>query len=425
MEDAGEVRAVSGEALTSAKLVVQEAPLQFVKRLEPLSVEEGQIAELSVEVSRLGAKSRWTRNSAALTLTNRLRVDVQGMRHSLIINPVCLSDRGVYACEVTNDRTQARLTIEPRCVLLVSGLKPTTVREGGAATFRVELSHSDVDGKWSKDAVQLYPGNTCQLDKTGKVHSLTLSNLQPKDVGIVAFQAEGVRSSSRLSVEELPAGFTSPLEDVDTADRSPVTFTCEVSRESAEVKWFKDGVEIRPSHRWQVIVQGRKRGLQIMRCELTDAGGYRCSAGENETTATLVVHARDVLVLKPIEDQEVMEEGSAIFTCEFSHDDINAQWFRNDKRLRSGRNIKTRQTGKRFTLTLDNVQKRDAGEVKIVADSTSSSSAKLVVKEPPVHIVKRMRDKISIEGHRVILECQLSRATTEVHWFHEEAEITA
>lgn len=56
--------------------------------------------------------------------------------------------------------------------------------------------------------------------------------------------------------------------------------------------------------------------------------------------------ARDIKIVKPLEDVEVCEKESASFLCEISHDEVETQWFSNDHKIRSGENVKLRQDGK-------------------------------------------------------------------------------
>lgn len=87
-----------------------------------------------------------------------------------------------------------------RQVRLVRGLQAVEVREQGTATMEVELSHTDVEGSWTRDGLRLQQGPSCRLVAQGTIHTLILSGLQPQDGGLVAFKAEGVHTSARLVV---------------------------------------------------------------------------------------------------------------------------------------------------------------------------------------------------------------------------------
>lgn len=56
--------------------------------------------------------------------------------------------------------------------------------------------------------------------------------------------------------------------------------------------------------------------------------------------------ARDIKIMKPLQDLEVTEKESATFVCEINHDEVEAQWHKGDTKLKPGDNIKIRQESK-------------------------------------------------------------------------------
>lgn len=61
---------------------------------------------------------------------------------------------------------------------------------------------------------------------------------------------------------------------------------------------------------------------------------------------TMFPTARDIKIVKPLQDIEVMEKESTEFACEVSHDEVEGQWFMNGTLVKVGGNIKIRQEGK-------------------------------------------------------------------------------
>lgn len=56
--------------------------------------------------------------------------------------------------------------------------------------------------------------------------------------------------------------------------------------------------------------------------------------------------ARDIKIVKPLEDVEVNEYESASFICEISHDEVQTQWYKDDNKLKADDNIRMRQDGR-------------------------------------------------------------------------------
>nr|XP_032802506.1 obscurin-like protein 1 [Petromyzon marinus] len=424
--DAGEVAALADGAETRALLRVQEAPVSFVRGLEATAAEEGDDVVFTVELSRAQAEVRWARNGVLLNPgAERAELRVHGPLRSLTVRSVSFSDRGVYSCESLHERTQARLSVEPRQVRLVQAPSAVEATERGTATFSLRLSHADVPGQWFRDAVPVSPGPLCRVAACGTEHSLTLAALSLDDSGLVSFQAEGVHCSARLTVREPPVRFVRELEETRAPEKSRVTLECEVSREFADVKWYKDGEEVKPGGRCRLMSQGPRRSLLVPRCERADSGIYACVVtGDTRTEAALRVHARDVRMVQRLTECDVEEGQAASFECETTHDEVSAVWTLNGTRLKPGDNVRIRDEGTRHSLVLGCVRAEDAGEVGFSAEGAECTT-RLRVRELPVRITKPLRDKIAIVGRRAVLECRVSRATTRVSWQHGGRELAA
>lgn len=83
--------------------------------------------------------------------------------------------------------------------------------------------------------------------------------------------------------------FTKPLEDQTVEEEATATLECEVSRENAEVRWFRDEQEIRKTKKYDIIVDGHKRALVILDCTPDDSRTYTCDAKDFKTSCFLSV----------------------------------------------------------------------------------------------------------------------------------------
>ncbi|XP_061652380.1 obscurin isoform X6 [Phyllopteryx taeniolatus] len=420
--DAGEISVDAEGKSCKAMLQVQREPVTFKQKLENLTVEEQSEAKMEVELSKPSDEVHWMKNSVKLQTSASVEVRVDGAKRALVFKSVTCADRGIYSCETLDDRTQAKLTVEMRKVELIKGLRETRSHETETISLEVELSQADVEGLWTRDGIKFKSGPNVCVTALGKKHSLTLSNLTRGDAGTIGFQAEGVRTSCKLIVTEPPAMILKPLVDISVAEKEKVTLECEVSRTNADVKWLKDNVELKPGKNYSIHCLGRKRTFIINKCAPEDAGTYICRTDDDNTCAKISVHARDVKIVKKLEDVEVMEKESAAFVCEVSHDEVECQWYKRSTKLRVGDNVKMRQEGRTYVLLFKSVSPADIGEIKFTAER-ASSTAQLKVTELPVKFVKKLRDKIAIYKHRGHLECQVSRASAQVKWFKNKTEL--
>ncbi|XP_042163597.1 obscurin-like isoform X6 [Oncorhynchus tshawytscha] len=423
-DDAQEISIDAEGKTCSATLQVQLEPVMFKKKLENvMAVEEQKEVKLEVELSKPSKEVRWMKNSVVLQPGGNMEIRVDGAKQTLVFKSVTTADRGYYSCETLDDKTQAKLTVDVKKIEVVNGLLPEVkAHEKETVTLEVELSQADVEGSWTRDSVKLKAGSNCRITALGKKHALTLSQIKMEDAGTIAFQAEGVKTSAKLIVTEPAAMISKPMEDVKAPEKEKATLECEVSRTNAEVKWFKGDMELKPGKNFRIHSQGRTRSLLIHKCSQEDEGTYVCQTSDDNTSAKLTIHARDIKIVKRLEDVEVMEKESASFFCEISHDEVDCQWFKGDTKLKVGDNIKMRQEGKIYVLLFKSVTPEDIAEIKFTAEK-ASSTAKLTVKELPVQFVKKLRDKLALYTHRGFLECQVSRASAKVKWYKNKKEI--
>ncbi|KAM9235830.1 obscurin-like protein 1 [Leptosomus discolor] len=465
--DAGTVTANAEGLVSTARLSVQEAQVLFVRKLQDVVAEEQGDVCLEVEVSHEAAEVQWLKQGVLLQPGSKYQLQESGCRRTLTIRCLGPADRGTYRCESLHDRTQAKLCVEPRKVSIQMPLADVETFEKETATFHLELSHPSVPGVWTRDGIRVKPTSTCRISATGCGHSLTLEGLTLEDSGTVTFTTDTLRCSARLLVREPPVTMVRVPRDLGVPETGVASFECELSRPSAEVKWFKDGQELRPGPNCRIYSAGRRRVLQLSRCELADAGTYTCDAGDCRASATLHVQERQVHIVQDLQDAQVREGDNAIFTCEASHGDVKGEWFRDGEKIKVTSTVKIRQEGTRHFLLLCGVRPEDEGLIRFVARTAVSEASLRVegtsagcegwpgsstragvhqgqlVGSPwkrahptmptappylpalPIRIVKPLRDKTVLARHKATLECTVSHARGRVRWLRGDTEIFA
>merc|ERR1712073_116517 len=93
-----------------------------------------------------------------------------------------------------------------------------------------------------------------------------------------------------VTIGEFPHKFTNKLESKNCVEDDKVEFKLECEEDDAEVKWYKDGVEIIPDgKRIKIVEEGKKRKLVIDGCKLEDAGNITAKTNADESSAPLNV----------------------------------------------------------------------------------------------------------------------------------------
>ncbi|XP_039673497.1 obscurin-like protein 1 isoform X3 [Perca fluviatilis] len=416
VSDSGRVTADAEGLVSEAELHVQEQQVLFTKKMTPVVAEEYSEATLEVEVSLDSGEVQWMRQGVLIHPGAKNSLKHKGRKHSLTIYNLAMSDRGTYSCETLHDRTQAQLTVEPRKITIKKGLTDIKTTERETASFEVELSHPDVQGTWMRNAIQLKPTNHFRMSAKGQVHSLTISNLSVEDTGTFMFCVENLKTTARLVVKEPPVTIFRKLEDQKFPDGAVISIECELSRHNVDVKWMKNGVELKPSKDLRIYAMGRKRFLQIMKCHVSDSGMYTCDVGDATTSCTVEVYERELLILQRLEDVDIQEDQNAVFVCEVSVEDVPGEWYKNGERIQPTSTIKIRQEGTKHFLLMCNVKAEDSGEIKFVTRHVESV-ASLEVEEIPVNIVKPLQDTTALEESRVLLDCTVSNPRCSIRWY--------
>ncbi|ROL50409.1 Obscurin [Anabarilius grahami] len=416
VSDSCKLTAKAEGVISRAILQVQEAQVLFTKSMDPVVAEEFGEATLEVEVSLETAEVQWMRQGVVIHPGSKFTLKQSGKKRSLTIHKLTLSDRGTYSCETLHDRTQAKLSVEPRKIKIRKGLTEIQTYERETASFEVELSHSNVEGVWQKDGHALKNNNRLRMTAKGRVHSLTISSLTLDDTGTYIFSVENVRSLARLDVKEIPVSILKKLEDIRQPEGSGITLECELSRHNVDIKWTKNEVQLKPGKNHRIYSMGRKCFLHILKCELGDSGLYACDAGEAKTSCSVEIYERELEILQSLEDLDIQEDQNAVFMCEVSLDDMPGEWFKNGEKIKPTSTIKIRQEGTKHFLLICNVKGDDSGEIKFVSKNVEST-AYLEVEALPANIAKPLQDKTALEKTRVILDCTVTNPRCSIRWY--------
>lgn len=89
--------------------------------------------------------------------------------------------------------------------------------------------------------------------------------------------------------EELAAEFISRPQNQEVVEGEQAEFSCTVSKDTYEVKWFRGEREIQAGDKYTIISEGKRRALIVKKCDLKDEGGYVAHIGSVKAPADLCV----------------------------------------------------------------------------------------------------------------------------------------
>ncbi|XP_076860479.1 obscurin [Brachyhypopomus gauderio] len=212
------------------------------------------------------------------------------------------------------------------------------------------------------------------------------------------------------------------LEDVCVCEKEACTLEVILNYAYVRGVWARNGVQLKSKPTCRITAQGRRHTLTLTRVSLSDMGCVSFQAEGVQTSATLTVTARDIVIVKHLEDVSVTERETVTLVCEVNLEHVNGKWFKNKIRIKDGDNIKIRYQRMTHSLTFKAIKPEDAGEITFTAERVSSSAV-LRVEELPVQFVKPLRVKTALYKHRTLLECQVSRANAQVTWYKRSQKL--
>lgn len=139
-----------------------------------------------------------------------------------------------------------------------------------------------------------------------------------------------------MCVSEESLRIVVPLEDIDTQEKNTISFSCKVNRPNATLKWMKAGAEISFNKRIVYRVDKDKHTLTIKDCTLADEGEYTAIAGDNKSTAELIISEAPTDFNVQLKDQTIAEFEDAEFTCKLTKEKADVKWYRNGREIREG-----------------------------------------------------------------------------------------
>ena len=98
-----------------------------------------------------------------------------------------------------------------------------------------------------------------------------------------------------LVSSEHPLRFQEELQGKEVEEGDTVLLCCELSKPGVPVEWRKGRVLLRPGGKYKMRQDGCELQLRIHDVSPQDKGDYICSAGDQQTTASLTVKGKTVL----------------------------------------------------------------------------------------------------------------------------------
>ncbi|XP_046987930.1 obscurin isoform X3 [Schistocerca americana] len=431
-------------------LNVRCAP-EFKRDLSDLQANEGDTnIEFNVKVDAYPKpKVKWFLGDIDITeKKNEFTCTEEEGTYKLVIKEVTTELSGKYTCKVVNDlgtsESSSNLTVnfKPK---FKKPLKDVEVDEGDSLTLTIECdAYPEPNVKWYKDGNEVSADARIKItrDSTRKEsYSMSFTLVKSSDAGEYEARAEnkmGTSSTkSTVKVSTPPEINSSNLEDREIYESLGTVFEVKASGiPKPDVKWYKDGEELKSSNRITISEDGDTYKLELKDAQTSDAGVYKVKVtnrlGEKTQEAKLslkpVNEFRKPKIKIPLKDVAVCKNEDSELTCVFIGDPVpTVTWFHNGEKVTEDeRHIFTAATKDigdglketTFTLKIPYGQHGDTGQYKIKATNKfgeDESSARLDILLIPE--IDALSDITKIPYEDTVFEVQiLANPKPKVTW---------
>uniref|UniRef100_A0A670J6Z6 Myosin-binding protein C, slow-type n=1 Tax=Podarcis muralis TaxID=64176 RepID=A0A670J6Z6_PODMU len=244
------------------------------------------------------------------------------------------------------------------------------VDKGGRVRFSVELADPTVELKWYRNGQEIRPSGKYIFEHKGNERILFVNNCMLTDDARYHVTAGDEKCSTELFVREPPVIVTKGLEDTKAYIGDKIELSVEVSEDDANVKWFKNGVELPldSKSRYKVKVEGKKHTLIIEEGTKADNATYSVMTTGGQSSCKLKVDCKPLKILHPLEDQTVRLGKELSLKCEIS-ENVEGKWYKNGQLLQPSDRIKIYHKGRIHRLIVDKSLIEDDGEYMFVPDA--------------------------------------------------------
>uniref|UniRef100_A0A8C0ZD13 Myosin-binding protein C, slow-type n=1 Tax=Cyanistes caeruleus TaxID=156563 RepID=A0A8C0ZD13_CYACU len=311
------------------------------------------------------------------------------------------------------------------------GLDPAyQVDKGGKVRFMVELADPTVELKWYKNGQEIRPSAKYIFEHKGNQRILFINNCTMTDDARYYVTAGDEKCSTELFVRDPPILVTKGLEDTSTYVGERVELSCEVSEDDANVKWFRNGVELTndPKSRYRIKVEGKKHTLIIEEAAKNDTATYSVMTTGGQSEAKLAVDLRPLKISLALEDQTVRLGQEIHLKCEIS-ENVEGKWYKNGQLIEASDRVKLYHKGRihRFVIPVSAVD--DEGEYMFVPDAYNINiPCKVHIVDPPkLHLdgLGENNTVTVVAGNKLRLEIPITgEPTPKVFWSRGDKMVT-
>ncbi|XP_047675839.1 myosin-binding protein C, slow-type isoform X4 [Tachysurus fulvidraco] len=222
--------------------------------------------------------------------------------------------------------------------------------------------------------------------------------------------------------EKKSEAFAKRLEPAYQVDKGgKVRLIVDLADPTVELKWYKNGQEIRPTPNNRKFIfehKGTQRIMVINNCQLNDDAAYSVVAGDEKCTTELFVKVLPVKIVKELEPVKTTVNERIELECEVSEEGAQVKWMKNGVEVPTGvrSRYRVKSEGTKHWLIIDDATKEDTGKYSIMATG-GTSEAHVQVDLKPLKILQDLQDMTIRLGEPLKLHCEILPINVPGRWY--------
>ncbi|XP_036277659.1 obscurin-like protein 1 isoform X1 [Pipistrellus kuhlii] len=436
VRDSGEFECRTEGASAFFSITVRDPPVHILDPREHVFVHAitSECVMLTCEVDREDAPVHWYKDGQEVEDSDLMVLENEGPHRRLLLPVAQPSDGGEFQCVAGDERAYftVNITDVSSWIVYPSGKVYVAAVRLERVVLTCELCRPWAEVRWTKDGEEVVESPALLLQKEDTIRRLVLPAVQLEDSGEYLCEIDDESASFTVTVTEPPVRILHPRDEVTLTAVSLecVVLMCELSREDALVRWYKDGLEVEESEALVLESDGPCRRLVLPAAQPEDGGEFVCDAGDDSAFFTVTVTAPPERIVRPAArslDLQFGAPGRVELRCEVAPAGSQVRWYKDGLEVEASDALQLGAEGPARTLTLPHAQPEDAGEY-VCETRDEAVTFNISLAEPPVQFLAPEADPGPLcvaPGEPVVLSCELSRAGALVCWRHNGRPVQA
>uniref|UniRef100_A0A665T8Q3 Myosin binding protein C, fast type a n=1 Tax=Echeneis naucrates TaxID=173247 RepID=A0A665T8Q3_ECHNA len=329
-------------------------------------------------------------------------------------------DAGGYRCEVTSkdkcDSCTFDVSEEQANILEAFKRSGDADEDAGELDFSALLKKREKKQEEPKEEVDVW-----EILKAAK----------PCDYEKIAFQygitdlrgmLKRLKKMKKVEPKKSDA-FIRKLDSAYSVDKGKrIQLSVELTDANAQVKWLKNGQEIKPSAKYVFESVGNKRTLTINKCNLSDDAAYECVVGEDKSFTEVFVKEPPITITKLLDDVHTVVGERVEFEVEVSEEGANVIWMKDGVEINrdtAGSKYRFKKDGKRHILIINEATKEDIGMYQALMCAGVFSADK------ELEVLQSIADLTVKAAEQAVFKCEVSDEKVTGKWFKDGVEVKA